>query len=335
MMFKYSFSIDYGDASLVEQIINDFPISESFDLRSSGSTGDPKSIEISRDLINWSVEQTVHALSLKDEEVLCALPVNKTGGFMQLIRALSEGWIIHFVTPSANPLKAIDLDHQFTLTSFSPQQLAKSIKHHPEKLAKFRTVLVGGARITKKLLKKIEGFIHEYPGTKIYETYGMTETASHIAIRSINQKEEYLKPQLGVIISTEDGRIRVQIPELYLDIKTTDIGSITTSGFRVLGRADDVINNDGVKVHPVEIENKLGYILEEAGISRSSYITKKVDSVTGEMVVLVIEGEPIKDVSFLLELMRRSLPKAECPREIIFEQKFDFTDTVKIIRKEY
>ena len=46
---------------------------------------------------------------------------------------------------------------------------------------KINTVIVGGGRVGNTLLEKIKLI-----PTKIYETYGMTETLTHVAIKRIN-----------------------------------------------------------------------------------------------------------------------------------------------------
>jgi O-succinylbenzoic acid--CoA ligase len=164
----------------------------------------------------------------------------------------------------------------------------------------------------------------------------MTETASHVALRNISQGHEYFKPQMGVTLFTDEtDRIIIEIHELGLELKTEDIGLISFFGFKVLGRADQIINSGGIKIHPGAIELKIGPLLKQAGINRSFYITKMKDEKLGDAMLLVIEGSKIKDENFLLEMLKREVPKHHAPREIKYESQFERTDTGKLIRKTY
>ena len=49
------------------------------------------------------------------------------------------------------------------------------------KLARVKTLIIGGGAIDDILEKSLEDF-----SNKIYSTYGMTETLSHIALRELN-----------------------------------------------------------------------------------------------------------------------------------------------------
>jgi len=60
-----------------------------FELWTSGSTGDPSSVSHSREALTWSANSTLQSWFNPEKPPiqLCALPLNKAGGFMQVIRA--------------------------------------------------------------------------------------------------------------------------------------------------------------------------------------------------------------------------------------------------------
>ena len=67
--------------------------------------------------------------------------------------------------------------------------------------------------------------------------------------------------------------------------------------------------------------------------NRAFYLSKKPNTVFGEMAVLVLEGEAIQDSSYLLELLKRDIPAYMHPKEVVFVDRIQFTDTGKVIRK--
>ena len=84
-----------------------------FSLTTSGSTGEPATIEHSRAALQWSAESTLntwftHSNQPEDNTPLapiqlCILPLNKAGGFMQLIRSAVWNAPIWIAPASGNP----------------------------------------------------------------------------------------------------------------------------------------------------------------------------------------------------------------------------------------
>lgn len=333
---RVSYSSDFSETRFVQDVIRQWNIgAKEFTLTTSGSTGTPKEIQLSRELLIWSCEQTFSSLQLSKSNgqysTLCCLPVRKTGGFMQLIRALHFDWHIHFINPSVNPCEELkEYASHFDLSSFTPNQMQKILAADKALLSDQTAILIGGAPIPVTLEHKLIAYAK---GTKtdIWETYGMTETASHIALRKIGT-DQYFKPQQGVDLSLDDNQLCIAIPALAIFIQTNDITSLHSDGFEILGRSDDVINSGGIKIHPSLVEPQIKEILLSAGIDRAFYMTKKKDVELGEKAVLVVEGLPITDTVHLLEMLKRELALYHNPKEIIFIDQVTYTDTGKVRR---
>jgi len=98
-----------------------------FSLTTSGSTGEPSVIEHSREALEWSAESTRNTWFNKTKQPgekkplapiqLCILPLNKAGGFMQLIRSAVWKSPLWIGPVSANPFN----DAQFSLSPNSEQ----------------------------------------------------------------------------------------------------------------------------------------------------------------------------------------------------------------------
>lgn len=333
MTFKGHFAEGFKDRDLVNETISHWNLNhQHFTLRTSGSTGLPRDIQLSRDLLEWSADHTCNHLNLTNEHFFCCLPVEKTGGFMQLIRALRFGWEITFVEPSSNPMQDVDTS-EFTVVSLTPTQAQNILEDCPEKLSGFKHIILGGAHVYDSLSEAIQKYKLDYPDVVFWESYGMTETASNIAMKNLSNNENFFTPYAGVEITTVQGHLAVIIRDVDLKLETTDLAVIKGNKFKIMGRMDDVINSGGIKIHPAILEPKIKNILAGLKIFRNLYITKKDDHDLGEKAVLVLEGSPIKDTHFILEILKRELPQYKAPKEIEFADKVHFTNTGKVIRK--
>ena len=323
-----TFSHDFQDIEYVNQVVHSWEQgAQSFQLKTSGSTGIPKPLTLSRKLLVWSVKGTKASLRLDDhQKILCCLPIRKTGGFMQLIRALYLEWDIHFINPSANPLKGIN-GGQFTLTSFTPMQLENSLEHE-EVLRSISNVLVGGAPVHPELVLKLVSLPNTY-----WETYGMTETASHIALRQIGRDSEFI-PMQGVQVNTKDNRLKIGIESLGIALLTNDIALIDKEGnFKIFGRVDDIINSGGLKIYPIELESKIQSILTEAGFTATFYVSHLPDQLLGQKVILIMEQSEEIDRKILLSTLKATLDKPYIPKGIYWVEHILRTDTDKLIRR--
>lgn len=324
--FRATYADDFEEKALVAEIIKKWNENDPiYTLTTSGSTGTPKEIPLDKTLLIWSANSTKNALNLSPPiAILCCLPVHKTGGFMQLIRALLWDCAIHFVKPTNHPASHFHKS-KYTLTSLTPVQLESMVAkndmpHYP------LTILVGGAPVSALLEEQLQGM-----NLRVFETYGMTETASHIALREIG-KDACFKPQNGVNLTPTADGLSIAIPAVNLHVSAQDMVVMLDEGFSVLGRADDVINSGGVKIHPLVIEPLISTVLKSAGIHNPFYLAKKKDKIYGEIAVLVLQAPRITNSAFILELLKRELPAYHHPKEIIQVAAIAYTETGKVIR---
>jgi O-succinylbenzoic acid--CoA ligase len=180
----------------------------------------------------------------------------------------------------------------------------------------------------------------DYYQCECYETYGMTETVSHVALRLVNtsEKQPYFETLPGVAIRTDArGCLIVSADYLLQPVVTNDVVEIIDSGkFLWLGRWDSVINSGGVKVIPEKIEKALEVIFNEHRFHHRFFIAAWPDEKLGEKVVLVLEG-----VQFSSEILEQSLAALksavspyEFPKAVYSIPEFIMTDTQKIQRPQ-
>ncbi len=240
-----------------------------FEITTSGSTGNPKTFQLEKDSLIWSAHQTLkHFISIPEKQLIC-LPLNKVGGFMQIIRSLVWNQPFFIVEPSSNPLLNEDIPMDCKIASFTPHQLFHILKKDTSrrKLAQFRNILIGGGEIPQEIEEQL---IREFPGIQFVHTFGMTETYSHFAGRLLGDLWYHLTDNTR-IQTNEIGCLEV-CSELTNQqwLSTNDIVKLDEQQqrFQWIGRADFTINSGGVKIQIESVEKQISTNL---GIPNSDF----------------------------------------------------------------
>lgn len=283
---------------------------------SSGTTGSPKKINLDKQAMVNSALATAEFFDLKaGNRVLNCLSTNYIAGKMMLIRSMILGFEMDFVTPTSNPLKGNR--HFYDFVAMVPLQVQNSISE----LDNVKKLIIGGAKISETLLNQLL----ELP-TLIYETYGMTETVTHIAVKKIEEKSFSVLP--NVKIATDERSCLVLTAPRISDtnIVTNDVVKLLSeTQFLLMGRIDNVINSGGVKLFPEQIEAKISNKIKER-----FFVIGIPDEKLGERVLLVIEGKP----AIFDDSVFDALDIYEKPKTIRFVTKFIETESGKVKRKE-
>ncbi len=286
------------------------------EIETSGSTGIPKKIKVDKQAMVNSALATGDFFELASgNKALHCLPVKYVAGKMMLVRAMILGFDLDFVAPNSHPLKNNETNYDFV--AMVPLQAQNSI----QELKKVKKLIVGGAKISVSL----EQQLIKLP-TKVWETFGMTETISHIAAKRVGEKAFTVLP--NVFISLDDNNcLEIKAPRVSNDLIITNdlVELVNENQFIFLGRIDNIINSGGIKLIPEQIEMKLS-----SKIENRFYIHSKEDIDLGEKIILVIEGEKQNIDDSIFE----TLDKYEKPKEIIFVKKFNETETGKVIRNK-
>jgi O-succinylbenzoic acid--CoA ligase len=224
-------------------------------IETSGSTGQPKRVVLSRSAIVASVEASARRLGASGQWLL-ALPPSYVAGIQVICRSLVarhrplvvEG--LDFDTALARVI------HQRPLfTSLVPTQLHRLLDQpaQVEALRRMHTILLGGGPIDPALRARAAA-----DGLRLVATYGASETAGGCVYDGL--------PLDGVALAIgTDGRVRIGGPTVFdgydgepeltaetlVDgwFLTSDAGRLDEDGrLRVLGRIDDVVISGGVNV---------------------------------------------------------------------------------------
>lgn len=294
-------------------------------VETSGSTGPPKQVEITRTSLINSAQSTLEYFKLKEgSKFHCCLPIKYIGGKMMLIRAfLNKGKIV-LTKPSINTLK--NLNEQTDFSAMTPLQASKAITE--KEFNNINKLIIGGGKISTNLIEKLNK-----TSTHCYQTFGMTETASHIAIRDLRKhnKDMRYKCLNHVEISTnKNSQLIIKSDALNIEsITTNDIVEVFgNKHFTYIGRLDNIINSGGMKINPESIERKLYQTMQNDNF----FIDKISDNILGEKMILI----SLKTIK--IELIEKAISsikdKKFRPKLIIQNKEFYYTENNKLNRKK-
>ncbi|KIQ94180.1 2-succinylbenzoate--CoA ligase [Anoxybacillus thermarum] len=262
----------------------------------SGTTGKPKGVMQTYGNHWWSAIGSALNLGLREDDCwLAAVPFFHVSGLSILIRSVIYG-IGVYVMSSFDAKRVNELIFQQNITMMSAvstmvQQMIQELKYpYPPS---FRCMLVGGGPVPLPLLQSCA-----YWNIPVYQTYGMTETASQVATLSPDARHKHgsagkplfhmnvrIEKEGKPLNANEVGEIVVKGPSVMKGywnneqataavlkdgwLYTGDIGYMDDEGFLyVLDRRSDLIISGGENVYPAEIESVLlqHEAVKEAGV---------------------------------------------------------------------
>ncbi len=311
---------------------------EKYTVHTSGSTGVPKPIQISRSQMLASARLTAEALDLstKGGTALVCLNVNYIAGMMMLVRGLNFDWKMTIVAPGANPLASVPAEATYDFAAMVPLQLATMIEQQGTRNGadRFGKILLGGAPVSLALERDVA--ILDVP---VYHSYGMTETVSHVALRRLNGSSPEQDYQiLGDIELGTDARdclwVRGAVTA-FTKVQTNDRVAITSHRtFTWLGRADSVINSGGVKIQLEKVDRVVEEVLLEMGSGTNYFAWHEFDETLGQKLVLFMQDKSqVPNEKVLLEKLGTRLTRYETPKAVYFVQNFERTPTDKLDRR--
>ena len=334
------------------------------EVKTSGSTGEPKRMLVEKQRMRASARITCDFLGLKagDTALLC-MSLDYIAGKMMVVRAIERNLRLIVVEPSGHPL-AERIYREWDLRSFRPllaspnlgEELAAmvpmqvynslQVPEERERLKQIRHLIIGGGAIDEAMAEELKTFPNH-----VWSTYGMTETLSHIALRRLSGPEasEWYTPFPSVGVSLNEERcLVIDAPEVCKErLVTNDIAELATQRgqslmcsvnsahegqspcvtnvpFKILGRKDNVICSGGIKIQAEEVERML-----KAHLRVPYLISKRPDKKFGEVVVLLTEGD-VEEAKTVCEAV---LPKFQRPKAYIHVSEIPLTETKKPARR--
>lgn len=292
-------------------------------VETSGSTGSPKRVVLSRSAILASVNATERRLG-ESGQWLLALPAAYVAGVQVICRSFVAGHdpVLleeHATFPEAVAvMRSTASTRQERFVSLVPTQLHRMLED-PDDLAAlrtFHTVLLGGGPIDPSLRSRAQEL-----GVRIVATYGSAETAGGCVY------DGYALDGVGLAIDRE-GRIRVGGPTLFEGYDgdadhtkqvlvdgwflTSDAGRLDEDGrLHVLGRLDDVVVSGGVNVPTPAVAARLR---EHPGVSAVEVLGVPDEEWGNRVVAFVVGALTLEEARTWVAAAH---PRSWSPRDLV------------------
>lgn len=289
----------------------------------SGSTGAPKRIRLLKADMEASARATNAFFGLGPGS-LAALPLSEEyiAGKMMVVRGIVGAYRVVRL-PVSNAVVLPDDGSVFDLVPVVPSQ-ARGLLRHPEYARRIRNLLVGGAMPEATVLRDLCR-----AGFRTWISYGMTETCSHVALARADDASLTFRAMPGVSFGADGaGRLVICAGAFsWRRLATNDVVELCgPHAFRWRGRADNVINSGGLKLHPEELERLYAPFLH----GRAFYVAGRPDERWGHAAALVVEGDVDGDA--VMDALRRNIDHRMCPKSIETVPEIPRTKNGKIKR---
>lgn len=244
-------------------------------LQTSGTTGEPKAVELSDRNLRSSIGSLIDSLELGPDDVcLNFLPMMHVGGLVDLLLApLVAGGQVVFAD-AGDPERVLNklVQNSITWLQGSPAILSNLVKIEKRKLAtKLRFVRSVSAPISPELHQSVELFFD----VPVIEIYGMSETAGVITSNPLPPGQRRIG-SVGFPVNCEIeirnvNEVWVRGDNVFKGYRapfdndtdwdgdwffTGDSGRVDSDGYLYLtGRFKEQINRGGQKVSPKEIDD--------------------------------------------------------------------------------
>jgi acyl-CoA synthetase (AMP-forming)/AMP-acid ligase II len=320
-----------------------------------------------RHLLAYVLNTVEFGSAADGDAALVAVPPYHVAGLANLLTNLYAGRrVVYLATFGAREWLETVRREQVTHAMLVPTMLARIVAEVPGADAgtpTLRSLAYGGARAPRPV---VERALRIFPGTGFVNAYGLTETASSVAVLSpedhraaLTSDDPAVRDRLGSVgralpgiefqVRAEDGEpagpgqsglvfVRgEQISGEYgghstLDMDgwfaTRDRGRLDADGYLFIeGRADDTIIRGGENIAPAEIEDVL---LAHPGIAEAAVLGVP-DPEWGQRLVAVLVGDG--DPAEIRQWVRDRLRSAKTPDTIVFRAELPKTDTGKLLRR--
>jgi O-succinylbenzoic acid--CoA ligase len=306
-----------GSADEILALLREWDAARSPDslvIETSGSTGSPKRVVLSRSAMRASALATHERLGGPGQWVL-NLPPTYVAGLQVLYRCVVAGTSPVAFGPSFAETRSRVTGRSYV--SLVPTQLVRVLhRSRPElaALADFDAVLIGGGPLDPATRASAEE-----AGVRVVQTYGMSETCGGCVYDGL--------PLAGVEVRIDDGALLLRGPVLFDGYEgdpaktesvlrdgwfhTADLGHVDSSGrLHVDGRTDDVIISGGVKVPAPAVAAAIGRMRGVVAVE----VVGRPDPEWGERVVAVVAA---RDPISLAAVRDEVEPRSWAPRQLV------------------
>ncbi|WP_373893141.1 o-succinylbenzoate--CoA ligase [Virgibacillus natechei] len=341
-----------SEVDLKEEIHLDDPFTIIY---TSGTTGFPKGVIHTYGNHWWSAIGSALNLGLHAKDKwLAALPIFHVSGLSIFIRSVIYGMPVYLLEKfDEDTVHEAITTKDVTIVSVVTVMLQRLITRlgedaYPES---FRCMLLGGGPAPKPLLEQAKE-----RNIPVFQSYGMTETASQIvtlspddALHKIGSAGKPLVPAQLKIDNTDDdsiGEIYVKGPMVtngYFNkqeatekalsngwLATGDLGYLDEDGFLyVADRRNDLIISGGENIYPSEVESVLSGMeqIKEVGV-----VGKKDDTWGQTPLAFIVKNSAVTEEE-VFDYAAKYLAKYKIPKQIYFIDQLPRNASNKLVRE--
>ena len=305
-----SFQINYDQAAVV--------------VFSSGTTAAPKGVVLSFSNLFYSARGFAEFFhQTKEDSSYINLPHHHVGGLMILWRAFFSGGKV-----------TTNINEKIDFLSLVPLQLKRWLSDSRVViLKKVRVILIGGAPLDQLLIKE-----SQQHNLKLFETYGMTETASLVMVngevlpsRELQLNSDNLfevRGETRAIGFYQNQKFTPLSKELWLT--TNDRGKKKSDGkFSFTERADLIFISAGENINPLYVEE----ITKQHPRIKDAYLIPLDHYEWGKMGVMLFDSHDNLSADELKIYLKKSLHPHLVPK-VLIPTKIQFEGQLKIKRSE-
>ncbi len=294
----------------------------------SGSTGTPKPLQLNKQAMRASARLTNVFFNLQPgQRILLCLSTDYIAGKMIVVRALMGNLRLVSVPVQAAPV----WEGKVHFAAMVPMQVQKLLETADglARLQQIDQLIIGGSPLSEALRLRLS----QLATPVAYQTYGMTETLSHVAVARIGKEKTLTFQALKGINFGTDERDCLVISAPHISAKpfvTNDVVCLlNATTFQWLGRWDNVVNSGGIKLFPEVIEKKIAPLF-----SCRFFLAGEPDSLLDSRLSLWVEDD--QWTPEVVEQMRGKIKllvkKYECPQIFHFCKNFELTANGKLKR---
>ena len=321
---------------------------------SSGTTGNPKGVVLTKLSISYNVKAVIDYLKLssKDKSTIFT-PTCYAFSLSQTLTHLYAGASLYPITTKLLfPKDILDVIKNYNITGVTGPPATFRILLSNSGNLKFNSIRyaqVGGTPFEEDLYKKIKD---TFPKARVLNVYGCSENSPRACYLYLNKKlglseqgyfgvgrnvkyskieliKDHKKTKLGevgeIVISGKSLMKKYWKNEMLTRSKlknnkfyTGDLGYFDKNHILIImGRIDTIINIGNEKVSPEEIEN----IINTNPKIKESFVYPEKDNITGSKVCADVVLKDEISVIDLQKYCRNFLSSYKIPREIKFVEK--------------
>jgi acyl-CoA synthetase (AMP-forming)/AMP-acid ligase II len=260
-----------------------------FELHTSGTTGEPKRVPFTEEVLTARVKVSAEVIGLGHEHrYATGSPLHHIAGLGNVLTALSVGATVLSTSQFSTSWWRAMRDAGATHCLLVPTMIEMLLTERVLDVVPLRTLIYGAAPMSPETMRRV---LHTLPAVDLVSIFGQTEGSPIATLgpadhrRAAAGRPDLLDtvgraaPGLSLRIDGADaagtGEVLAAAPHLSIHaedgwLHTGDLGALDSEGYlRLSGRRNDMVVRGGENVYPLEVEHVL---VEHPGVASAGVV---------------------------------------------------------------